>query len=244
MDYRSWVVGALFLGSATILSAQLVEKRGSPDRAQAVREAAWTRKFGSHRRMIESSEQLDLCFVGDSLTEFWAGAGKPIWDLEFQFHKAANLGIAADRTEHILYRIQRTDFSKAKPKRFVLLARTNNLGASPPDSPRATTKGIKAVLAALRNRSPESEIVLVSILPSGNDPNSELRKRIIETNAALAEFAAAEDHITFANVHNLFLEESGRWKRGLTIDGTHLTMSGYDVLGRALATHFKAQPTK
>jgi hypothetical protein len=46
----------------------------------------------------------EVCFIGDSLTEFWNAQGSPVWQLEFQNTKAANLGLAADLGTHLTMR--------------------------------------------------------------------------------------------------------------------------------------------
>ncbi|HWB20272.1 MAG TPA: hypothetical protein VG711_08235, partial [Phycisphaerales bacterium] len=46
-----------------------------------------------------------VAFLGDSITEGWLGAGKPVWEeLDKNYH-VANFGIGGDRTQHVLWRL-------------------------------------------------------------------------------------------------------------------------------------------
>lgn len=196
-------------------------------RPAPVQDPTWIKRFGREQHQLES--RIDVCFVGDSLTQFWETEGRPILDLEFRGLYYTNLGIAADRTENILYRIQNLNFDKARPRVFVLLAGTNNLAKSPPDSPEDTAKGIQAILDSLKEKSPDSKVILISILPNGNEPSSDLRSRIRETNQLIGKFA--DSRVRFLDVYSEFLKDDKTWKSNLTVDNTHLSLHGYDVLG-------------
>lgn len=224
----SLILAGLLLVLVVFLFPSLESEPAPPAATpEPVREAYWIRAFGSQQKLLEG--HLDVCLVGDSLTQYWVAEGRPILDLQFRNLNVANLGIAADRTENILYRIQHLDFDSAKPDVFVLLAGTNNLAKTPPDSPEDTAAGIKAILDAMEKKSPRSEVVLISILPNGNDPESELRKDIQKTNELISQFASSRVH--YIDVHDRFLKEDGTWKSNLTVDKTHLSVHGYDILG-------------
>jgi len=216
------------------LSAPTAEARDRPTTTPApVSDARWVRLFADQKRQL--ANKIDICLVGDSLTEFWNETGNPILQLEFAGLRMANLGIAADRTEHILYRVNHLDFSKADPEVFVILAGTNNLAKSPADSPEDTASGVAAIVDAIRLKSDRPRIILLSILPNGYESGSELRKRIVETNALLQKIPDTK----YLDIHDQFIEQDGKWKSGLTLDGTHLTLQGYDLLGRLISPEVK-----
>ncbi|MGK0186654.1 MAG: lysophospholipase L1-like esterase [Verrucomicrobiales bacterium] len=164
--------------------------------------------------------------MGDSLTEFWLHTGRPIWELDFHQFKCINLGITADRAEDILFRVQRADFSRAQPDVFIVMAGTNNLGKEPPDAPEAVADGIMKIVQQLHLKCPNARILLLSILPSGRVPVSPLRQQIIATNQLLAVRAERKPMTCqFLNVHDIFIESDQRWVKGLTLDGTHLSLN-------------------
>src|SRR5207248_8004812 len=79
---------------------------------------------------IAKKGDVDLLFLGDSITDGWRGGGKAVWEKNFAPLKAANFGIGGDRTEHVLWRLQHGELDGIKPKLAVLMIGTNNLGAN------------------------------------------------------------------------------------------------------------------
>lgn len=224
-----WLL-ALFLSMAGTAFGSEVEGEGGskPWKAEPGKTTGWISKANRLNRRA-SALNPDICFVGDSLTEFWNAQGSPIWQLEFQNIRAANLGMAADRTENILWRLNHGAIDEIHPKVVVLMLGTNNLSKESADAPEDVLRGIATVLKQIQNKLPESRILLLSILPNGYDQGSALRKQILKTNTGIQNLAVP-GNIMVIDVHNAFLNSSKKWKSGLTVDGTHLTMRGYDVL--------------
>ena len=210
---------------------------------QGGRSSAWFRAVAQHEISLKRGK-VDCCFVGDSLTAFWNHNGRPIWDLEFHRYRCINIGIAADRVEDILYRVSCTDFAAAQPDVFVLLAGTNNLGKEPPDSPAHVSDQIIVIAEALKRKSPRAKVFVLSVLPSGRQPDTPLRRRIVAANALLkAKAQSYSNWCRFVDVHDTFLQENRYWKRGATLDGTHLTLHGYDLMARVIAPLIRAAVT-
>jgi beta-glucosidase len=46
----------------------------------------------------------DIEFIGDSITQFWKRFGTTVWQEYYGHRKAINLGVAGDRTQHVLWR--------------------------------------------------------------------------------------------------------------------------------------------
>ena len=207
---------------------QADEKGSKPWKSEPGKSQGWVRRANYLNRLAIKADP-EICFVGDSLTEFWNAQGSPIWQLEFQNFRVANQGMAADRIENILWRLKNGALDKIHPKVFVLMLGTNNLSKVPPDEPTDVVHGITSVLKLIQKKLPESHVLLVSILANGNNPESNLRKSILETNAALRKMPLS-GKVEFIDVHDEFVDSSGKWRRGLTVDGTHLTMRGYEAL--------------
>ncbi|MCF6313271.1 MAG: GDSL-type esterase/lipase family protein [Verrucomicrobiales bacterium] len=203
------------------------EREAKPWVAQISKNSDWLKK--SYRLNRQATKlNPEICFVGDSLTEFWNAQGDPIWQLEFHDKRVANLGLAADRVENILWRLKNGGLAKIKPKIFVVMLGTNNLSKQSPDSPDEVARGVAEVLKLIRSKLPQSRVLLLSILPNGYDPRSKLRKSVRVTNEALREMEV-EGEVEFLDIHDAFLNAQGAWKRTLTLDGTHLTMRGYEL---------------
>ena len=65
---------------------------------------------------------IDVLFMGDSITDFWRNAdgpyaGKPVLDKYFGHMKVANFGIAGDTTQGVLYRLQHGEGQGFSPSR-------------------------------------------------------------------------------------------------------------------------------
>jgi lysophospholipase L1-like esterase len=225
---------AAFLCMGPVLIAQGEDKPArAADHAAPVAEASWMRRIAEHQGVLTNG-RFDVVFLGDSLTEFWTSIGKATWPEAFAPLKCAACGIAGDRTEHLLYRIERLDFRRAGPRVFVLLMGTNNLGMETPDNPEDVVRAILRGANLLVRRHPAARIVILGIPPCGFEPVSPLRTAIAQTNALLAK-ANLPPQASLVPTFTLFTDESGRWREGLTLDGTHFSAAGYAKLAELLA---------
>ncbi len=74
--------------------------------------AAWAQQWWMPRhkeKLAEAQErqgQVELVFIGDSITHGWEGQGKEVWDEFYRQRRAFNLGFSGDRTENVLWRLQ------------------------------------------------------------------------------------------------------------------------------------------
>ncbi|HOA53322.1 MAG TPA: GDSL family lipase, partial [Thermogutta sp.] len=71
-----------------------------------------------HQSMNDRVKQgnVDLIFIGDSITHGWEGAGKEIWEAYYGHRNAVNLGIGGDRTQHVLWRLDNGNIDGIQPK--------------------------------------------------------------------------------------------------------------------------------
>ena len=80
-----------------------------------------------HQQLVNTTLQHlkdeKIVFIGDSLTEGWQWEHKSqnIWDKHYTPRHAYNYGISADRTEHLLWRIENKEFDGLNPKVVVLM---------------------------------------------------------------------------------------------------------------------------
>jgi len=97
---------------------------------------------------------VDLIFIGDSITHSWAGDGKHVWEKYYGKRNAVNLGINSDRTQHALWRLDHGNIDGISPKAAVLMIGTNNASEN---TPAETADGIKAIVAKLRKKLPKMD---------------------------------------------------------------------------------------
>lgn len=193
-----------------------------------------------------------LVFLGASITEFWhigdspwvpgKKYGKAIWDESFAGRPAQNLGlnlgIAGDRTEHLLFRLLprsagglgELDARELDPEFIIVQVGTNN--TFEPESPmvRSVFEGIRAVVAAAHERKPKATVIVQSLLP-GRDgaKNRDVVHPVNQRLAELPSIAPFSDYLVYLDVYALFVDSAGRRMDGLFNDNLHPNESGYRI---------------
>jgi len=188
----------------------------------------------AHAQLVEKAKagRIDVYFVGDSITRRWGATDYPEllahWTKNFFGWNAANFGWGADRTEHILWRLEHGELDGVNPKVIVVLAGTNNVGAEPggPAKVADATRGIEAIVATCRRKAPSATIVLTAIFPR-ND-NMAVMPEIDQINRNLATLANGRS-VRSLDVSDQLADESGRLRDGMMHDKLHPTVQGYQV---------------
>src|SRR5437660_1559049 len=95
---------ALLTTSLVLTAFNAVQGQGdkNPATTPVPRDKNWVKR---HEGFVEIAKKgdVDLLFLGDSITDAWRGkAAQPTWDKHFKPLKAANFGIGGDRTQHVL----------------------------------------------------------------------------------------------------------------------------------------------
>jgi lysophospholipase L1-like esterase len=208
----------------------------------------------AHEQLIAKAKSggIDLYFLGDSITRRW-GCTDPQWaellanwNKNFHGWNAANFGWGADSVQHMLWRIQNGELDGVHPKGIVILAGTNNLGPRPGGDAKVDdlVAGIRALVATCREKAPDAKIVLTGILPRNDHP--ELLPEIRRINAKLATLAD-EDAVFFLDVSHRLADVDGELFDGMTIDGLHLSVKGYQAWAdelRPLLVRFLGPPAQ
>jgi lysophospholipase L1-like esterase len=186
-----------------------------------------------HEEFLQRIKQgdIELLFLGDSLTDLWPAVSPGSWR-RLTKYKPANFGIGADRTEHLLWRIQHGELDGITPNLVVLLIGTNNLGAVIGERPEWAAEGIRQIIDNIRSRLPQTKILLLALFPR-DSKNSSLRERVSQVNGAIRSFADGE-HVLFADFGDSFRQPNGELRPELFSDGLHLTAEGYEVWYRRL----------
>ncbi|KRB92437.1 GDSL-type esterase/lipase family protein [Duganella sp. Root198D2] len=177
---------------------------------------------------------VDVMFVGDSLTEMWP---KALWDKNFGHLKAANFGIGGDHTGNVLWRLQHPAIAALKPKLVVLMIGVNNINLCS-EGAEEVFAGIQAVLGQLRKQYPQARILLNAVLPEST-PESEERLRIGALNRKARALGDGKT-IFFRDYGRHFVGEGGVLSRQLQPDLLHFSEQGYQVLAGAMRPDIEA----
>jgi lysophospholipase L1-like esterase len=193
----------------------------------------------AHAQLVEKAKQggIDIYFEGDSITRRWGATDHPQllanWKHNFHGWNAADFGWGADRIQNILWRISNGELDKVNPKIVVLQAGTNNLGTQTAEE---ITKGLQALVTAIRGKAPEATIVVTGIFPR-ND-NMALVPVIHEVNLNLAKLAS-EPKVRFLSINDKLADAQGRLFDGMmNADKLHPTAQAYQIWADALKPVF------
>jgi lysophospholipase L1-like esterase len=152
--------------------------------------------------------RVDLLFIGDSITENWERHGpppnmdiEPVWQHFYGDRNAVNLGFKGDATAHLLWRLRNGEVNGIAPKAAVILIGANNLGRVH-WSAADTVTGIEAVIAELRQRLPNTKLLLISVLPSVR--SAWVDENTVAINTALAKIYGKGGDVTWFDATPLF----------------------------------------
>lgn len=192
-----------------------------------------------HEKKLQDikSRQIDLVFIGDSITEGWEKSGAPVWDRFYAKRNAIALGFGGDRTENVLWRLQHGEVDGIHPKVVVMMLGTNNTGHRY-EVPELITKGIARDLKELRQRLPNSKILLLAIFPRDEKPDGSARVNNEKVNAQIANLADNR-HIFFLNINKVFLDGQGILSRDIMPDLLHPNEKGYEIWARNMEPALK-----
>lgn len=196
-------------------------------------------KLAEKAAAAEAGEQIQLVWVGDSITHGWEGHGKQLWAERFAPHGALNLGYGGDRTEHVLWRLglgdageENNEIGGLSPKVFVVMIGTNNTGHRQ-DPPEATAAGIEKIVDRLLEVSPESKVLLLAVFPRGataDDPLRVINDGINETISKLGE----RDSVEYLDIADVFLDDNGDLPKSVMPDRLHPEAAGYMLWANAI----------
>ncbi|HEX8832591.1 MAG TPA: GDSL-type esterase/lipase family protein, partial [Abditibacteriaceae bacterium] len=166
---------------------------------------------------------IELLFIGDSITMAWKSDGRGPWDERYAPLKAANFGLGGDKIENVLWRLKNGNLEGIKPKVVVLLIGTNNVGRI---SSEDIAWGITAIVKEINTRLPESKVLLMGLFPRGETPNDPLRIQVREVNAMISKLDDGK-RVFYTDIGSQMLLPDGNISRDYLPDLLHLKPKGY-----------------
>ncbi len=159
-------------------------------------------------------------FAGDSITDGLRGKA---WDKLAKF-RPVNLGISGDWTQNVLWRLMNGPLDQWQPELIVLLIGTNNLSRY---SNEEIVAGNKAILDYIRQKSPETKVLLLGIFPRGKGKFPE-DHRIVKINEELAKLADGK-LVHYQDIGHIFLDENRNLQLERMPDALHPNAAGNAV---------------
>lgn len=191
----------------------------------------WTERHESFNAIAKKGD-IDLVFIGDSITHGWARAGKEVWEKYYAKRKPANFGIDGDQTQHVIWRIDNGNFDGITPKLIIIMIGTNNAGHN---TPGEVAQAIDVILKRLKKKTPESKILLVGIFPRGFKPDDKLRIANIKANELISKVADGKK-VHYMDLRDKFIEKDATLSPKIMPDALHPNAAGYEIWARAIET--------
>ena len=217
------------------------QRTGEPITATPVKSTlSWWSTFDDQINARAQKGNIDLMFVGDSITAGWdyAGFGINVWSKQLAGPNVMLSGIPGDETQTLLWRLEHGDLDHVRPKLTVLMIGTNNIRAN--DSPADVASGVRAVVDTLRRHLPETKILVMGIPPIGETLDEPFRRAVAATNALLVGVADGKT-VYYLDIGPALVDANGRFLPGvIQRDFTHLTESGYQIWASAIEPIVKA----
>ena len=190
-----------------------------------------------HESFLERAKKgdVDVLFLGDSITQGWGGA-KEVWDKSFGAMKPANFGIGGDQTQHVLWRItEGKELEGIQPKAVVLMIGTNNMGGH---SAEQVADGVTAVVKSLHHQRPHAKVLLLGVFPRSEKPDGKHRDKIKQVNGRIAKLDDGKQ-VFYLDIGAKFLDPDGNLPKDIMPDFLHLSPKGYQIWADAITPKLK-----
>lgn len=182
-------------------------------------------------RAKENPGECDVIFIGDSITQGWEGAGKAVWQKFYGGRKCLNFGVGGDRTQHVLWRFEQGQLDGLKPKAAVVMIGTNNSNRDD-NTEGDILEGVTAIVQQIRQRLPDTKIVLFGIFPRGKSFNPQ-RGKLLEVNQALAKLDDGK-MVEYVDIGSRLIEPDGTIAPTMMRDALHPGERGYQIWAETL----------
>ncbi len=193
------------------------------------RDAKWMKRHESMNERVKQGN-VDLVFIGDSITQGWEGNGKAVWKKFYGERNAVNLGIGGDRTQHVMWRLDNGNLEGISPKVAVIMIGTNNSGTN---SPEEIAEGVTEIVKQIREKTPQTKILVLATFPRGADPSDAKRQVNQKSNDIVAKLAD-DEHVFYLDISDKFLGDDGSLSKEIMPDLLHLSEQGYTIWAESI----------
>ena len=178
------------------------------------------------REIKAAHGDFDFVLIGDSITDWWQKRNGPDTYARFAPWKPLDLGVAAETTEEVLWRLLNGELDGIHPKVIMLMIGTNNIARG--DQPEWVAAGVKKILETIRSKQPQAKILLLAIFPRSASSQDAIRRRVDETNKLLPALADGQN-IFYIDIGPRFLDAQGNLSKEIMPDLLHPNAKGYQI---------------
>jgi lysophospholipase L1-like esterase len=174
-------------------------------------------------REVANLQTPDIAFIGDDFPALFDSTGKPTWNEITGNHKAVNMGVVGDMTQNVLWRLDNNEFPASfKPKYAVVMVGSNN-GGFERDTPEMTAGGIQTIAWTIHEKSPDTRVIVCSLLPSDKDNYGDQR-----VNDILKRYNG-RNNIYYLELADAFSVTPAHVRDTLYADKLNLSAAGYKL---------------
>ena len=213
---------------STVITAVAAEKHSAV--VPAHRHSWWTLRHWAVNERVRQGD-VDMIFIGDSITHSWENNGKEVWQKYYGHRKAVNLGFSGDRTQHVLWRLDNGNIDGISPKVAVIMIGTNNSNGND-NTAEEIADGIIAICKKLRAKLPKTEILLLAVFPRAEKPCPQ-REKIAKANKIASKIADGK-MIHYLDIGPKFLQPDKSISKEIMPDFLHLTPKGYQIWAESI----------
>lgn len=196
-------------------------------------------KRHAEKLALVAKEKFDLIMIGNSITNnFEKPEYQPVWNQFFAPRKALNLGYSGYRTENIIWNIQNGELEGQSPKVIVVEIGTNNIDEK--NYPTRHTAGqlaggIETIVKLLRERCPDSKIIVLRCFPGCyGGPNPTSHRSILERASDIVSSHVDRKHVFYCDVNHVFLNLDGSINHDMMPDWLHPSPAGAKAWAQAM----------
>lgn len=239
----------LMLGAALLLSTMAMAADPAPAAPEAKKSntaikpepvgADWWGK--RHEAIKERVKQgnVDLLFIGDSITHGWEGDGKDVWAKFYAPRNAVNQGFGGDRTQHVLWRLDNGEVDGISPKLAVVMIGTNNSNGED-NTAEEIAEGIIAIIEKLNVKLPKTKVLVLGIFPRDEKPCPQ-REKNAKASALVEKYIAEKTakgkgarKLQYLDIGSKFLAPDGTLPKDIMPDFLHPNAKGYQIWADAI----------
>ncbi len=192
----------------------------------------WQKRHESFNARVKQGHEkgdIDVLFIGDSITQGWENEGKQVWADRFAKFNPVNLGIGGDQTQHVLWRLDHGNLDGLdKPaagkaaKLAVIMIGTNNVGGSKAEE---TAAGVEGIVSKVKSKVPGIKVLLLAIFPREEKPG-EGRAKNTKVNEIIAKLGDNKQ-VFFLDIGAALMNKDGTLDKAIMPDFLHLSPEGY-----------------
>lgn len=198
-------------------------------------ESWWKDRFNANLKQIgESNGEIDLVFLGDSITHYWdVGEGvdtsTEIVDLR-KTYTILSAGYGGDWCQNVLWRVNNGELDGYKAKLVMLTIGTNNFGTD--KTAERIVERTRDIVAAIRRKQPQAKILLLPIFPRG-------RKYTLDGARELLFASKFDENVICFSFNDKMVDKDGNVIQEYFEDGLHPSAAGYTLWRREVEPIFR-----